>query len=60
MIKSKSSCTCVQCEKLILIGDWKSKINGFIVCGDCRLSSRLHQNDWLTELAKRVNYEYIL
>lgn len=57
MIKSKTRCSCLQCEKLISKGDWKAKTNGFIVCGDCKMSVRVHQNDWLIELANKMRNE---
>lgn len=54
MIKSKSICSCTHCGDTIYSGYWKAKINDFVVCGKCKLSARVNQNDWLIELAKKV------
>ena len=40
MIKNKTTCICFQCDKIITHGEFKSKINGLVVCGDCKLLSR--------------------
>ena len=56
MIRAKVACECLQCEKRIAIGDWKAKINGFTVCSDCKFSVRVHMNDWLVDLARKVNH----
>ena len=51
MIKAKTPCNCLQCQKRIAVGDWKAKINGFVVCSSCKFKVRVHRNDWLVELA---------
>ena len=56
MIKPKSTGQYTQCGDIIAsTAPFKGEINGFVVCGDCKIKVRVHQNDWLIELAKEIN-----